>query len=148
MLIPTLAVLKRQRRRSAGQGISILRVLYIGHDWTYLVAVSSAALPALDVLLAAVRRALSKATVGPDIDALVVSYICQYVSITTTAKEETVRTLQGDVIIPSIGNPELLLRNVYTFVQVQVGSILSSDDTEIETKVLGRGRIGGDLDLG
>ena len=40
---------------------------------TYLVGVSTAALPALDVLQAAVRRALLRAAVCSDVDALVVA---------------------------------------------------------------------------
>jgi hypothetical protein len=57
-------------------------------------------------------------------------------------------TLERNVIITSISNPELLLRYIDTLVQVQVGPIPSSNGPEVETKVLCRVRVGGDLDLG
>jgi hypothetical protein len=52
------------------------------------------------------------------------------------------------VVITSVGDPELLLRYIDTLVQVQVGPVLSSNNAEVETKVLRRVRVCGDLDLG
>lgn len=52
------------------------------------------------------------------------------------------------MVITSIGDPELLLGHIDTLVQVQVGAVLSSNDTEVETEVLSGVGVGSDLDLG
>lgn len=52
------------------------------------------------------------------------------------------------MVVTGVGDPELLLGNINTLVQVQVGTILSSNDTEVKTEVLGRVGVCGDLDLG
>lgn len=113
---------------------------------THLVAVTAAALPALRVLQAAVRRTLCEPAVGLDIDALVVSY--NAIISATPLPKTTTRTRQRNVVVSSVRDPELLLGNIHTLVQVQVGAILSSDDTEVEAEVLARRRVGCDLDLG
>jgi hypothetical protein len=113
---------------------------------THLVAVTAATLPALRVLQAAVRRTLCEPAVGLDIDALVVSY--NAIISATPLPTIATHTLQRNVVVSSVRDPELLLGNIHTFVQVQVGAILSSNDTEVEAEVLARRRVGCDLDLG
>lgn len=57
-------------------------------------------------------------------------------------------TLQRDMIIPRIGNPELLLRHIDAFVEVQVGRVLTPDDAEVQAELLHKVRVGGHLDFG